>query len=414
MSCGKLAISLAIVLSATVALSGQQRSVEFQLLAPTGKYPVGRRSFTSVDVTRSMRPVKVDLWYPSEPSTTLVGRYLPDLDTLLKDAITAGVIKDRLGPALEGIAAGTLHSNAHEDARIAQNAKPFPLLLFSPGLGGSPYDYSIQLEDLASHGYVIAAVEHIHDSLGVVLPDRSVVAFDEQFWAKYEPSSSPETIRFYEQRATIWAEDLLFVLQQLVVLSSNKSPPFCGVVDFRRIGAFGHSQGGRSAATACMLDSRIRACLNEDGRLDEAQLQRPYWPLPDHQIKNVFAMFDWFDSGLDEEDFSGMHTTPTEYARARLKITGAALEAYRGANNGSYQYTMLRRGMSHTAFTDLPWLTASSEANRARYSEYLDVIRRTVRAFFDHTLKGAPARLVGCDSLYDGALTQCYTPTGKR
>ena len=78
-----------------------------------------------------------------------------------------------------------------------------------------------------------------------------------------------------------------------------------------------------------MLDSRIKACLNEDGRLDETQLQRPYWPLPGHQINGAFAMLDWFDPGLDEEDFIGMGTTLTDYAMARLKATGAALEAYR-------------------------------------------------------------------------------------
>src|SRR5438132_5392225 len=207
-----------------------------------------------------------------------VGRYLPDMDTLLKDAALSNVVTDRLRPALAGIAVGTLRSNAHEDAQIAQNAKPFPMLLFSHGLGGSPYDYSIQLEDLASHGYVVAAVEHIHDSLGVVLPDGSVVAFDGQLWAKYESPSSLETVRFYEQRATVWAEDLLLP-REIVVLSNERSSVLYGAIDFRRIGAFGHSQGGRSAATACMLDSRIKACLNEDGRLDEPQLQRPYWPL---------------------------------------------------------------------------------------------------------------------------------------
>ena len=42
---------------------------------------------------------------------------------------------------------------------------------------------------------------------------------------------------------------------------------------------------------------------------------------------------------------------------------------------GSFHYTMLQAGMSHTAFTDLPWLTTPhSEANRARYGEYLDVV----------------------------------------
>jgi hypothetical protein len=131
-------------------------------------------------------------------------------------------------------------------------------------------------------------------------------------------------------------------------------------------------------------------------------------------MKGVFARFDWFDPGLDEEDFRGMHTTPAEYARVRLQATGAALETYREASGGSYHYTMLRRGMSHTAFTDLRWLTAGSDVSRARYSEYLDVIHHTVRAFFDDTLKDETARPVGCDSVDEGVLIQCYTPTGKR
>ena len=63
--------------------------------------------------------------------------------------------------------------------------RPFPLVLFSPGLGNSPYDYSIELEDLASHGYIVAAVEPIHDSLAVVLSDRGVVPFDGDLWGHY-------------------------------------------------------------------------------------------------------------------------------------------------------------------------------------------------------------------------------------
>ena len=361
-----------------------------------------------------MRPVKVDIWYPAEPSGEPDGRYLPNLDILLKDATTAGAISDRLGPALPDLTRGTPLSNAHENARIAQRGMPFALLLFSHGLGISPYEYSIQLEDLASHGYVIGSAEHIHDSLGVVLPGEGVVPFDVELWARHGSTPTPETVKFYEERAMVWAEDLIFMLQRLTSLSSEKGSPFYDAIDLRRIGAFGHSHGGRSAATACMLDSRIRACLNEDGQLDETQLQRPYWPLSGHQINGMFAMLDWFDPGLDEKDFTAMRTTLTDYAMARLKATGAALEAYRGANAGSCHFSMIQRGMSHAAFTDLPWLTASSEANRARYGEYLEVINRTVRTFFDQALQVKPVGPLCRDSVDSGVLVQCYEPVRKR
>jgi Platelet-activating factor acetylhydrolase, isoform II len=59
--------------------------------------------------------------------------------------------------------------------RIAKIGRPFPLVLFLHGLGSSPYDYSIQSEDLASHGYIIAAIKPVHDSLAVILSGGGVV-----------------------------------------------------------------------------------------------------------------------------------------------------------------------------------------------------------------------------------------------
>ena len=123
-------------------------------------------------------------------------------------------------------------------------------------------------------------------------------------------------------------------------------------------------------------------------------------------------MFDWFDPGSDEEDLTGMCTTMEAYAIGRLTPISAALDSYR-ATGGSYHYTILRAGMKHTAFTDLPWLSATSEATRARYREYLDVIRRTVRTFFDHTLQREPAHLHDNHSMDGAVLIQYYEPTGR-
>lgn len=370
--------------------------------------------FAWIDAARSARPVKVDVWYPANSSGEPIGNYLPDLQALLSDPAAAVAIRERYGQALPSLEAGTLRSNGHDNAQIAQTGGPFPLLLFSHGLGNSPYDYAIQLEDLASNGYVVAAVEHVHDTLGVVLPGKGAVIFDGQLWERYAPTSEPETIRFYEKRDVLWAQDLLVAMRFLATLSSTKDSPFFRAIDLRRIGAFGHSQGGRSAATACLLDSRIKSCLNEDGRLDELRLQRPYWPLPNRRFRGVFIMFDWFDPGLDAADYTGMHTTAIDYARARLEPSGAALDAYRSPSGGSYHVTMLRHGMSHTAFTDLPWMTATSQDKRSRYAEYLDLIRRTVLNLFDSTLKGNPGHLSGCDSGNVQVLVQCYEPLQKR
>jgi hypothetical protein len=86
-SCKKFAAFLAIALSTVPAVRGGQTSEGFRLPAPTGAYPVGRKSFTWTDDSCSARPVKVDVWYPAEESSGAPSKYFPDLSTLLNERL---------------------------------------------------------------------------------------------------------------------------------------------------------------------------------------------------------------------------------------------------------------------------------------------------------------------------------------
>jgi len=177
---------------------------------------------------------------------------------------------------------------------------PFPLLLFSPGYGGKPSQYLSQLEDLASHGYEVAGLEHPVDALDS-----------------------------FEARAALWAHDILAAKQE--VLSSSMRE----IMDGHKTGAFGHSLGGRAAAGACLLDSTFLACLNQDGSNDDVQLKRPYWPMEGRDFAGAFAMLDWFDPGIDDEDLRAMGKTREQYAASRLEPSPAALSAYRAVRRGA-------------------------------------------------------------------------------
>src|SRR5205823_12960218 len=65
----------------------------------------------------------------------------------------------------------------------------------------------------------------------------------------------------------IEARDISFVIDQLTRYAKDTAlgAPFVRQLDLKVIGALGHSAGGEAAALACQLDSRIRACLNQDG-----------------------------------------------------------------------------------------------------------------------------------------------------
>jgi hypothetical protein len=47
-----------------------------------------------------------------------------------------------------------------ENAPIGRGKKKFPLLLFGHGWGNPSFLYTAELQDIVSHGYVIAAIDH--------------------------------------------------------------------------------------------------------------------------------------------------------------------------------------------------------------------------------------------------------------
>jgi dienelactone hydrolase len=254
---------------------------------------------------------------------------------------------------------------------------PFPLVLFSPGFGNKASQYRSQLEDLASHGYVVAGLDHAVD-----------------------------TLDSFEKRASLWAEDILRAKEDLLQSSLRQA------IEVDKIGAFGHSLGGRAAAAACLLDSKILGCLNEDGGNDDVQLQRPYWPIPGRLFTGAFAMVDWFDPGVDDEDLRSMGKTRNEYAASRLEPPPAAVGAYRAAQRGAYRITILKPGMRHTMFTDGPWSTASLDSERARYAAYLNQVRSITLQFFEIALKRS-LRSPVCGGAVKDTHTQCFAPATR-
>jgi dienelactone hydrolase len=124
----------------------------------------------------------------------------------------------------------------------AQGAEPLPLVLFSHHSGGNRRASTFLTTHLASHGYVVAAMDH------------SEVVAPELFFQKNDTA---------EQRAKRregWigsrVPDLRFLLDYML------SQPLPGVrVDGDRIGAVGHSFGGWTVLEAPRVEPRIRSIV---------------------------------------------------------------------------------------------------------------------------------------------------------
>ena len=238
---------------------------------PSGGFGVGTRVVQWTDPLRpetftadpdDRRTVVVQLWYPARqsPAGARRARYLGRTEQearTVSDALARGV--GLPGFVVDGVPRARTHAvfNAPLDAGGGR----FPVVLFSPGSGGVRTQNTAWAEELASHGYVVAALDHPYDSAAVVLDDgRTIIS---------ETASSGDPDQD-ERLAAGWtairAADLGFVLTQLDGLDRGESAdPLSGHLDTGRVAVTGHSLGGAAALQAARQDRRFDAVIDLDG-----------------------------------------------------------------------------------------------------------------------------------------------------
>ncbi|MEU0939713.1 alpha/beta hydrolase [Embleya sp. NPDC005971] len=249
--------------SATIAAADLPASADRTSLPhPTGPFAVGRESLHLVDRTRrdpwvpqaGARELMVGVYYPAQRGTRTrtPARYATVEEARL-------LLADRgMGDAFPAETLSATATDAEVDARPASGR--FPLVLLSPGFGVSAYTLTGLAEELASRGYVVAAVDHAYESVGTAFPGGRMltcVACD-----KVRTEADLEAVTAGR------AKDASFVLDRLT--GPRSAWRYAALIDRNRIGMAGHSIGGASSAAAMAADSRVRAGVNIDGAFHSA------------------------------------------------------------------------------------------------------------------------------------------------
>jgi hypothetical protein len=87
-----------------------------------------------------------------------------------------------------------VETSAVSDAAPAGQQRGLPLVVLSPGFTGSRNTLTALAEDLASHGYVVAGIDHTYESFATAFPDGRVatcLARERRgggFWEKVGPA----------------------------------------------------------------------------------------------------------------------------------------------------------------------------------------------------------------------------------
>lgn len=372
------------VLSKMANIASTTPKVKVELPKPTGSFPVGRRAFYWTDESRAetitndesdKRKLFVQLWYPAQKSDkNSAAVYIPDLEELQTQNPNLSFLR-------------TLQTHTKEDAHIAKSKKNFPVIIFSPGLGSSISKYTVILENLASHGFVVAAINHAYDAGDFKFPDGQVVRYATNLWDK--PVSDSWTAdtrkRFFDERRKGWAEDISYVINQLIKLNGEDS--FKKLIDMENIGVLGHSFGGQAATLACAEDKRLKACANLDGLAQGAAF------LPNSKGENLKQPFAFFTKNPVSTDYELkiMGLTRSEYdARERKRM----LNRWKPSLKTRLEvlelgtYFVVVRGATHQSFSDSPLLEANPKDETLADRQFrAKIINEYILAFFDRFLR---------------------------
>jgi hypothetical protein len=341
---------------------------QIRLPAPTGPYPIGRQMLLWRDSARledvgpqsgKPREVAAYIFYPATASGAHA-EYYPGLAGL-ENAPETRLLRLQFGAAWNAVTTGTIQTNLYAAPPMPSGSARFPVLIFSPGGMAPVLGYQLQLEELASRGYIIFALEHGTDSALIIRPDGTLLSY---FSRGPSGNGPPTTARLEADREQVIrrTEDVIFALDQIAALGGRADSIFHNRLDLARIGVFGHSEGGKAALRACQLDSRIRTCLNQDGEMFNQPLDPP------ESVPTVLpgkpTLAPVADIFVNEPGF-------TDAQLAAVKVTRKQFEDWRGAKNGalrsflrqntqdSFLITISAPGYVHGSFMDMRLLSIS-------------------------------------------------------
>lgn len=244
---------------------------QFKNIEPSGNYSVATESYTFTDADRietysndgSYRKITVQFWYPGAESEN----------------------------------------------------KKYPLVIFSHGaFGFRGSNYSTFME-LASNGYVVCSVDHTYQSFFSKQVDGKTVIVNNDFIndaiaVQNGDYDDGKTFKLTHEWLKLRTDDINFVLETIL---NNKNDEYVyKIIDTEKIGLFGHSIGGATAAELGRIRKDIDAVIVIDGTMigeeiyfrdGKSVLNSNEYPVP---ILNIYNEEHYNEALLNSSNYANM------------------------------------------------------------------------------------------------------------
>ena len=321
---------------------------QYDPVKPNGEYSVGTTSYTLTDESRKEaftveddnRKVTIQFWYPSQSEQ--------------KNNVTEG---------------------------------KFPLVIFSHGAFGYRMSNYSTFEELASHGYIVASIDHTYHAFMTKQEDGKTIIANMEFMnnAMKAQNGELDAKNIYDLQQD-WMKlrtaDMAFVLDYIKEMAtSTKSDTVFQRIDLEHIGTLGHSLGGATAAQIGRDDADVDAVIVIDGTMlgeitgfkagKERVTDVPY-PKP---IMNMYNESHYEEALKNQEEYANM-------------------VAYKNALDS---YQVMIKGSGHINFTDLPIISpflakllGTGDVD-ARYC--IETSNELILEFFNRYLKSSDVKI---------------------
>jgi dienelactone hydrolase len=290
------------------------------------------------------RELAVRLWYPASTHSNQACK--------LAEYASSGVWS--YFAQLVGVSPFPVATNSCQDADAAEGQHP--VVVFTPGYTGTFTDYTFLMEDLASRGYVVLAVDHTYEATAVEFSDGRVVR---SRVGSHLGGPVPQDRRSLSFAVDVRMKDLKFVLSQIGTLNTRRESPLAGRLDLSKIVVAGHSLGGLTALLTSERDPHVKGAILMDPVLPDV--------------------------------LSGRTTKPVLILAADRK-QWATNECRLWSNLRGPRLAVSLQGAEHGALSDWIWLTKDAvQAGPMGPQKTMSATRDYIAAFLEVNLRGEPA-----------------------